>query len=185
MIHLNRRFQVYPNIYLWTSFPLACALKVLHSQATLHIAHLRSNEPQHAALDYSRILIAHFFLIEITAMFERISVFGQTGNARVLNPTIMDPLQLTVVARKGMLPYFGNAISFHDGTGPLTIRFSGSHWPFDPQTKSPLMSSLASLKFHYGQPFSEVSLVFIADNFLVRYRGLATMGLSSSAAFRR
>lgn len=135
---------------------MACALRILYDQALAHIVHVRTDEPRHSSLDYSLILLTHFLLIEITAMFERIANYGQTGNARVLMPTIMDPLQLTVVARKGMLPYFGPSIKFNENNGPLSITFTADHWPTNLLTKSPLMASLASIKFHYGKAYCQV-----------------------------
>lgn len=129
---------------------------MLYEQAIAQIAHLRPDELSFS-VDYSLILVSHFQLIELTALFERIANYGQTGNARVLMPSIMDPLQLTVVARRGFLPYFGESIRFDEGPGPLAIRFVGQNWPFNRETRAPLMASLASVKFHYGKEFAEVS----------------------------
>ena len=167
---------MYPDVYLWTSYPLSCALQILYDQALAHIVHVRTDEPRHSSLNYSLILLAHFLLIEITAMLERIANYGQTGNARVLMPTIMDPLQLSVVARKGTLPYFGPGIKFEENSGPLAINFVGDHWPTNMMTKSPLMASLASIKFHYGKTFSQVRHISIsfADNIAACYRRIVS-----------
>ena len=158
---------------------------MLYEQAIAQIAHLRPDELSFS-VDYSLILVSHFQLIELTALFERIANYGQTGNARVLMPSIMDPLQLTVVARRGFLPYFGDSICFDEGPGPLAIRFVGQNWPFNRETRAPLMASLASVKFHYGKEFAEVSALVNQLSASFIHRPMAqkcTIGFATNAQF--
>lgn len=94
-------------------------------------------------------------------MLERTANFGQTGNARVFNVTLMDQLLLSTVARRGTLPYLGPMIQLNECDGPLAFVVDIDRWPLDPFTSEPLSSALASLVFHYGTPLAAVSTLII------------------------
>lgn len=128
------------------------------------------------SLDISRVTLECFFTVELIAMFERIAHFGQTGNARVLNRTLMDRFLLTVVVRRGMLPYLGEHIKLYgDRGGTLSLKVAMENWPTTGQRHSPLVSSVASIAYHHGQKFANVSnSTFIQSHFLLypmNYRG--------------
>lgn len=136
---------------------MASALEVLYEQSALLHQQMMARTEIEGRLDYKLLHMQHFFLVEATAMFERVANFGQTGNARVMNTTLMDPFLLSAPARKGTLPFLGPNIKFNQTTGPLSFRIDVDRWPSYPGTMVPMTSSHAAFLFHYGKPFAEVS----------------------------
>lgn len=145
-------------MYLWTSYPLASALEVLYEQGLRARHDMLAKTADEGNVDYTILTMEYFYQVELTAMLERVANFGQTGNACVLTTRLMDPFCLSIVARKGTLPWLGPNVLFNQFSGQLSLSLSLSAdaWPQDQTTGQFLDSSYASLSFHYGSNFAEV-----------------------------
>ncbi|KAI0683652.1 hypothetical protein BC835DRAFT_1310967 [Cytidiella melzeri] len=139
--------SAYPNLYLWTSYPIASAMEALFRQMSSAIAdipppgaHLDLDDDDENARAQQAVLadlsMKHCYLVEMTAMLERCANYGQTGNVRVITRTLMDYFGLSAVILRGSLPYLNNL------------------WPRD-KFNQLLTSANASINFHYGQKMSE------------------------------
>ncbi|KAI0683852.1 hypothetical protein BC835DRAFT_1310846 [Cytidiella melzeri] len=159
------RPAAYPNLYLWTSYPIASAMEALFRQMSSAIAdipppgaHLDLDDDDENARAQQAVLadlsMKHCYLVEMTAMLERCANYGQTGNVRVITRTLMDYFGLSAVILRGSLPYLNNLVNFGTLDKRPVLVMNLTKWPRD-KFNQLLTSANASINFHYGQKMSE------------------------------
>ncbi|KAI0682677.1 hypothetical protein BC835DRAFT_1424143 [Cytidiella melzeri] len=159
------RPAAYPNLYLWTSYPIASAMEALFRQMRSAIAdipppgaHQDLDDDDENARAQQAVLadlsMKHCYLIEMTAMLERSANYGQTGNVRVITRTLMDYFGLSAVILRGSLPYLNNLVNFGIQDKRPVVVINLTQWPRD-KFKQLLTSASASIQFHYGPKMSE------------------------------
>ncbi|KAI0693167.1 hypothetical protein BC835DRAFT_1416090 [Cytidiella melzeri] len=159
------RPAAYPNLYLWTSYPIASAMEALFRQMRSAIAdipppgaHQDLDDDDENARAQQAVLadlsMKHCYLVEMTAMLERCANYGQTGNVRVITRTLMDYFGLSAVILRGSLPYLNNLVNFGIQDKRSVVVINLTQWPRD-KFKQLLTSASASIQFHYGPKMSE------------------------------
>ncbi|KAI0682105.1 hypothetical protein BC835DRAFT_1311659 [Cytidiella melzeri] len=159
------RPAAYPNLYLWTSYPIASAMEALFRQMRSAIADIPppgahqdlDDDDEHARAQQAVLAdlsMKHCYLVEMTAMLERCANYGQTGNVRVITRTLMDYFGLSAVILRGSLPYLNNLVNFGIQDKRSVVVINLTQWPRD-KFKQLLTSASASIQFHYGPKMSE------------------------------
>ncbi|KAI0341002.1 hypothetical protein BDW22DRAFT_1346333 [Trametopsis cervina] len=151
---------VYPAMYLWTSWPLASALRTASYQFSTDLdAVLGAMQGPSDTIPPPAHLI---YLLELISMFERTLNYGQTGNARALSKTSMSSFYLAHSVLYGALPMWSKLISLGENNRFETIvRVRESKWPLGGDDNlTPLSSAAAAISFHYNDLFAQVSRIF-------------------------
>ena len=154
-----RLIKAYPNVYLWTSYPLACVQRLLYKQ-TMRYRRTRGHadeDQDHYGVDVAGTGTARCYHLELVTMLERLANYGQTGNVRVITRRLMDMFHMSTVILRGSLPYLGGHILLDVHSNVPTIEITLEDWPCDEKTTFPLISSFAALRYYYGKDYSDVS----------------------------
>ncbi|KAI1783804.1 hypothetical protein LXA43DRAFT_1102094 [Ganoderma leucocontextum] len=148
--------QVYPNVYLWTSYPIVTLLKsfwTFYAQPSLQtryedIPGLNSRSVRNSSVQRLSETPDHYVL-EMIAVLERLLNFCHTGLAKALTHTLMKRLWPTRAVLDGYYPFFWPGLSF-SSAAPTRPVLNLARWPLDIKTGKPLCASLRSQEFTYG-----------------------------------
>jgi hypothetical protein len=99
--------------------------------------------------------------LELIAMLERVSNYGQTGNVKVIARRSMDQFYLSAVVLHGSLPYMSNAVKFVNKNNVVEVTIDMNPWPQDPMTRAPVLASFASIKYHYNLTAANVRIFYL------------------------
>ncbi|KAL7279538.1 hypothetical protein ACG7TL_007384 [Trametes sanguinea] len=117
----------FPQIMLWTLYPLRVGLDLLWRKVAPTLAPGSSNKPN--AVE-----------VELISVFERLINFGHTGAMKVMATGVMDRLWPSRAILDTGYPAFSPALNF-GGEDGLMPSMSVDHWPRNPATNYPLVSS--------------------------------------------
>ncbi|KAM5542550.1 hypothetical protein V8D89_004009 [Ganoderma adspersum] len=148
--------ELFPNIYLWTLYPIVTLLKsfwTFYAQPSLQtryedIPGFGPRSAQNSAVQRLSEAPDHYAL-EMIAVLERLLNFCHTGLAKVLTHSLMSRLWPTRAILEGYFPFFWGGLSFtsRNATRPI---LNLARWPLDVKTGKPLCASLRSQEFTYG-----------------------------------
>ena len=127
-------FQVYPELYNWTTFPLVTFIEKIYQQCSQMTHGDASAHPDPA-------------LVELCSVAERALNYMHTGNAAVIATSVMNPLWIgNAIVRDG-LPCFNSRIVSLKHKGPVSVVLE--RWPYDMIRHQPKTSSKAAQIFQY------------------------------------
>ncbi|KAI0337422.1 hypothetical protein BDW22DRAFT_1433298 [Trametopsis cervina] len=174
--------RVFPNMYLWTSYPLACAMDVIWSMLVDYVTrsvYPPANTPERPPPPP----LSCCYLIEMMSFLERVANYGQTGNARVLVRTAMDPFYLALSVLHTAMPMWSNLVSIRpapDQKRIISIR--EAYWPIELHSQyTPASSAFATIKYCYGLEYAQQYHATFMVHHVAHYGKLST-GLTSSVS---
>ena len=162
-IHPLTFSQVYPQIYLWASYPITVLLNSIwnHCISPVLAAQKKAVEKARAQQNGNAFdplsIVPGPHLVELIALAERALNFCHTGAAACLTNTAGGPLWITRALLDGFLPMFSPALSYGMVSGELVPSFSLSKWPLHPRTLLPADPAKRALELTYGTALATVS----------------------------
>lgn len=129
---------MWPQILNWATKPVSAAIESLWE------AHQSKPEGMDAEWDE----------IELVCLLERLLVFAQTGNARVISGVLSEAFGLKHSLETTGFPTFSSAL---DTTLP-TPRIRQGYWPTRGVDDQAVTCANATLKYYYNESVSQVRL---------------------------
>ncbi|KAH7920877.1 hypothetical protein BV22DRAFT_1179673 [Leucogyrophana mollusca] len=128
--------DVFPNVYLWTTYSICALLEGLWEQAELLMNQGKAPPPH---------------MVELCAALERALTFAHTGNAKVLATGLMRPMWLVPSIIEDGLPSLAPNISVSVLPGLPCISLRLKDWPVLTSHHVPAVASKCSQVRNYGQ----------------------------------
>lgn len=145
--------QIYPNLYLWTTYPLTVVLedvyeaerrgKVLREDRNV----LRKDKPDPVALN-----------LELAAVLERALNFGHTGNTRTILKSVMEPLWLSQGILSTGYPSLNPDI-VRPSSNSNAVVISSQNWPRREADNTPISAAFRAIEVHFGRTSALVRLL--------------------------
>ena len=154
--------KAYPDIFLWTTYPLTTLLKYFHQKKTRMAADAMADAP----------------MVELCAAVERALNYMHTGHGKAITTTLMNPLWLGRAVIEDGLPCI-NPVFFQIQDG-MRFRFALEKWPMDGHKLIPASASKAVQVMNYGETQFNVSwFYFLSDGTEWKGSWAATLGYQS------
>lgn len=133
--------QAYPNVYLWTSYPIALAIDRIW---------------EHSRTFFMGKTLPHPIYVELCAVAERALNYLHTGNAKVIATSVMNPLWIGQAIVKDGIPCFNPRI-IHLTRGEL-LDTQLQRWPWDELRQQPRSASRKTQLVMWNEGLSKVRL---------------------------
>jgi hypothetical protein len=160
--------QVFPEVYLWTSYPLACALESLWSSISGTLSTRRNETHIISTQSSKKTKSISPYVIEIIAALERALAMAFTGDPRSITTDLMGPLGLRKSLVEKGLPTLTTKFTFDLD---LANGFSSnpSQWPLNSNNEPAIASKRVQL-LTYGEAHYMVRTIidYILSSFMFR-----------------
>jgi hypothetical protein len=130
--------QIFPDMLKWTTYPIYMVQNAIRQMVAK--ARQKQELPQ-----------PHY--VELASVMERVLAYAHTGNRKVLQKELLEPLFLYWSLLEEGAPMLNSAIIPAELSGRIC---RVDHWPLKSDGR-PAQSSTASLTYHFGATCAEVS----------------------------